>query len=271
MKTFFNLHLIAAGLCVLLQATSLAGIQVTSGLIRTAVVQPGETFDGTVIIRNTEKTPVQVRLRQSDYQSFADGRNIYADPGSTARSNANWISIAPSQLTIGGSESVTVNYKANVPLDSKLTGTYWSLILVEPVSARAPQAKGAQGEVAMGLKTVIRFGVQIIAEIGTTGNYAMKIAEKGLLHEDGKRSLKLDFENTGERDMVPSVGVQLYGQDGMLFGKFEGGRKRIYPGGSARYRVDLTNVPHGKYIAMVIADTGDANVMGAQYELDITN
>ena len=271
MKTFLRSLFVAVSVSTLLQVSSFASIQVTSGLIRTKTVQPGETFDGTVVIRNTDARPAQVRIRQSDYQSFADGRNIYADPGSTPHSNANWISIAPSQLTVGGNEAVTVNYKARVPLDAKLAGTYWSLLLVEPVAPPAPEAKGAQGEVAVGLQTVIRFGVQIITEIGVTGTHTMKIGDKALLHEDGRRSLKLDFQNTGERDMIPSVGVELYGQDGVLFGKFEGGRKRIYPGGSARYRVDLTNVPRGKYVAMVIADTGDINVMGAQYELEIAD
>ena len=51
-------------------------------------------------------------------------------------------------------------------------------------------------------------------------------------------------------------------------GRFEAGRMGIYPGCSARFRIDLSGLPAGRYKAIVVADCGDENVFGAQYDLE---
>jgi len=258
-------------LSALSPSISFASVHVVGNLARSKTAKPGETFDGVILLKNTGAKSADVHIRQTDYQCYADGRTLYGDPGTSARSNAKWISVTPSHVTVPGNEMVSVNYKVRVPSDAKLVGTYWSLIMVEPAAAPAPEVKGGKDEIAVGVQTVTRFGVQIITEIGTTGNCALKVADKALVNDNGKRALKLDFENTGERDMVPNVSIELYGQNGLSIGKFDAGRGRIFPGGSVRYHADLSAIPIGKYVAMVIADTGDDHVMGAQYELEITN
>ena len=50
--------------------------------------------------------------------------------------------------------------------------------------------------------------------------------------------------------------------------RFETDRKRLYPGTSVRYSVDLTEVASGSYQALVVVDNGDEHVFGAQYGLE---
>ena len=86
---------------------------------------------------------------------------------------------------------------------------------------------------------------------------------------EGKRAFLLDIGNDGERLMVPMMTVELFDAQGATVGRFDAGRARIYPGCSVRAKADLTDVPPGKYTAMVLLDSGDAQVMGAQYDIKI--
>jgi hypothetical protein len=141
--------------------------------------------------------------------------------------------------------------------------------MVEPSSAPAITPDGKLDQVAVGLQTTIRFAIQIVTEIGKSGTRSLQVQEKRIVQGDGKRALHLDIANDGERLLVPMMTVELFDRQGASIGRFDAGRSRIYPTCSVRAKVDLTDVPPGKYAAMVLLDSGDAQVMGAQYDLEI--
>ncbi len=249
--------------------TAPAGVVVIGNLARTAVVQPGGAFDGVIFLKNNDAQPADMRVFQTDYLCQADGTNDYGQPGQTARSNANWISVTPTRIKLAPGETVPVRYKGRAPADAKLRGTYWSMIMVEPNTAPALTPVGQPEQIAVGLQTTIRFGIQIVTELGQSGSRSLRVVEKRLVKDDGNRSLQLDISNDGERLLIPSMTVELFDKQGTSVGRFEAGRARIYPACSVRAKVDLTGVPSGKYAALVLLDSGDAQVMGAQYDLEI--
>ena len=136
--------------------------------------------------------------------------------------------------------------------------------MIEPKAAPAPG-----GEAGLAVQTQVRFGVQLVTEVGETAQGAIKVLGKKLITGDGKRTLQLDLGNSGERLMIPSVWLELFNPQGQSIGKFEAGRSRLYPSCSVRYNVNLSDVPTGKYSGLVIMDNGDESIMGAQYELEI--
>ncbi len=256
-------------LLALLVSTSHAGITIVGNLARHTTLKAGETFEGVILLKNTDPRPAEARVFQTDYLSDAAGHTDYAAPGSTPRSNAPWITITPTRIIVGAGETVSVRYKGRAPADAKLRGTYWSVVMVEPAAAAATDPQGKAAEVAVGVQTVIRFGVQIVTEIGREGTRSLQILDKGLGMVEGKRLLHLDVGNNGERLLIPAMGVELFDANGASFGKFDAGRARIYPTCSTRAKIDLTDVPPGKYTALVLLDSGDDQVLGAQYDLAI--
>ena len=82
-----------------------------------------------------------------------------------------------------------------------------------------------------------------------------------------KRVLQVDLENIGQRWLRLSLWVELYDESGRYIGKFDGQRKRTYPGTSVRCKVDLSNIPKGTYKALVVADCGGDYIFGANYNL----
>ena len=247
-----------------------AGVVVVGNLARTTNVNPGDTFDGVVFLKNTGADSADVRLFQTDYTSKSDGTNEYGLPGRSPRSNAEWITVSPTRLRLNGGETRPVRYRGRVPMDSKLTGTYWSMLMVEPLADTAPTPENHPNKVAVGLQTTIRFGIQLVTEVGKTAKASLQVQEKRLVNYADKRNLELDIGNDGERLLIPSMTVELFDNTGASVGRFDAGRTRIYPGCSVRAKVDLTDIPSGKYAAMVLLDSGDTQVLGAQYDLDIS-
>ncbi len=245
------------------------GVAVVGSLARHHNVQPGETFEGIILLKNTGGKTVEMQIAQNDYLFSADGSNRYEKPATLPRSNAAWLAASPSRATLPPQGTASVYYKGKVPPDAALAGTYWSMIMIEPVATPEPEVRGAKDQISMGLQTRTRFAVQIVSELGATGTEELKVREKALVASEGKTILQLDVANVGERMQIPALWAELYDARGISLGRFEGGRWRIYPGCSVRYKVDLTDVPAGKYTAMVVMDTGGEYVTGAQYSLEL--
>lgn len=261
--------LLSSFLSIAFALSAQGGVSVVGSLARSTAVQPGASFDGVILLQNNSAEPADVRVSQVDYLFYADGSNNYGEPGTAPRSNARWLTVTPALLKLGPRETQSVRYKGTAPADSKLRGTFWSMIMVEPNSA-APITPGDEaGKVAVGLQTTIRFAVQIVTEVGRDATKSLRVLEKSLVQADGKRTLQLDIGNDGEQLLIPAMSVELFDEKGASVGRFDAGRTRIYPECSVRAKADLSSVPPGKYVAMVLLDSGDAQVMGAQYDLEL--
>ena len=225
---------------------------------------PGESYNGTVMLQNIGTDSGEVKVYLQDYLFSFNGTSQYLKPGTVHRSNSAWITFSPKQVSVPPKERSIVNYTVNIPQIDTLKGTYWSMLIVEPVSKIGPNPK-----MGITVHTIVRYGIQIITNIDDTGLRKLKFLHTKLLKEKGKRFLQVDIENTGERILRPKLLVELYDGTGNKIGTYEAEAHRTYPGTSIRQRVDLTKVPVGTYKALVIADCGGDDLFGAQYTLKI--
>jgi hypothetical protein len=251
---------------------ALAGqLIVVGGLSREAVVQPGATLEGKILLTNTGNEPRPVKVYQTDYRYTADGATYYDECGTLPRSNGKWITVTPQQLTVPADATEAVNYVIHVPQDADLLGTYWSMVMVEPLAEDAPEVAGPtdtdQPQIA--IRTIMRYGVQMITDVGTTGERAVKFGAKELAIAEERCFLNVDVENTGQRRLGPVVWTELFDASGASVGRFEAQRQRLYPGCSARYPIELTGVPKGAYNALIVADNGDSDVFGIQAKIEL--
>lgn len=258
----FTLYAIFAALAV--ASFCNGGVVVVGKLARSNVVESGESFEGVILLKNTDSRPATARVYQTDYLYYANGTNTYGEPGAAARSNANWLTISPTRLRIGAGETVSVRYKGVADAAPGAVGSFWSMIMVEP------GIEGADDAAEAGLRTKIRFGIQVVTEIGQGASASLKVLDKRLAQGENGRALELDIGNDGERLLIPAMTVELFDANGASAGFFEAGSSRIYPGCSVRKKIDLSAVPAGKYAAMVLLDSGDLQVMGARYDLELS-
>jgi hypothetical protein len=199
---------------------------------------------------------------------FTGGLTIYGDPGTSPRSNAGWISLGPRRVRVPPRSTARVHYRITVPETLSLRGTYWSIIMVEPVTSAGSQlVPDETGRNLLGVETVVRYGIQIVTDIGDAGNRQIRFLGKRLIEVGDTRMLEIDIENVGEWWLSPDFYLEIYDESGRRSHRFEGGRKRIYPGCSVTHQVDLTDVPAGSYTALAILDNREEDVFGAQYNL----
>jgi hypothetical protein len=244
-----------------------ANIKIVGALTHEKVTSAGANYDGNFLVRNAGTSSCQVRIYLVDYLFQSDGTNTYGKPGSTPYSNANWITFGANWLTIPAGETATVNYRVQVPQNSGLRGTYWSMVMVEPVEDQMMAGQGQKK--ALGIQAVIRYGIQLVTNIGDTGIRRIQFLDKKMIVSGGQRFLQLDIKNSGERWLSPTVSLQLYNHEGKLLGDVRTNKIRIFPSCSVRSKLALPNIPRGKYKALVIIDNGDQYVFGANYDLVI--
>jgi hypothetical protein len=247
-----------------------ANVGVVNGLTHERIASSGQTYETIVIIKNFSESPSRVKVYQTDFHFYSDGRQIHSEAGKLERSNAGWISYYPKSVVLSAGESAEVKCTVQIPEDDTLCGTYWSLLMVEPVPEVQAELKQEQkAQVSYGITQVVRYAAQIITHIEDSGIRQIKFLDTQFLKEEEKKILQVDVENTGERWLRPILYVELYNEKGDHIGRFEGGKWRIYPGTSVRYRVDLSTLAEGTYKAMIIVDNLDEYVFGAEYSLNI--
>jgi hypothetical protein len=245
-------------------ASASAQISVVGSSVVENTSSPGERYEGSVLVRNASTVAQSVRVYQSDYTFFADGTSHFDAPGTSARSNAQWIKPSVSTLVIPPSSDVAVTYVVTVPAADSLRGTYWSALMIEGEITPPAITSGRQ----IGLGAVVRYAVQLATHLQATGSHKVRLANQRLVVDSsGARSLELDVANIGERAYRPALWVELYDATGAQRAKVQQQRGLLYPGTSLRQHFAFGDLAPGSYKAVVFADTGDDEVLAAQYKL----
>jgi hypothetical protein len=234
MKKYISLSLIL--IFVLIAHQTYANVAISGGLTHENTAKPGDTYQGAITLTNLDEEPQDAKLYQTDYTFFADGRAIYGDPGSIERSNTSWITFSPSLVTIPPKGTSEIIYTVKVPLSKELIGTYWSMIMVEGIPKITPEEID-DGKPKVGVKTLIRYGIQMITHIQDTGTRRLKFLGTKLTKSEEERILQIDVENTGQRMLRPTIWCEIYDSKGTLVTRLEGKKARTYPGTSIRYNV----------------------------------
>lgn len=244
------------------------GFTVDGSLLREHTVTPGEGLEGTLMISNTEDSPVLVGIYLEDYFYNVETGSRYFEPGTIERTNAVWLQLESEQVTVPARSKASVRYSIVVPDDAELIGTYWSMIMVESAGAPPIPTDVAEG-FRIGIAHNIRYGIQLVTHIGETGEGSLQIIDRRLVREDDKSFLELDILNSGDRWLRVEPRLELYNAEGRKVQEIEEGLARLYPGTSTKRQIELTDVEPGTYQALVIFDGGEDRVWGAQYTLNL--
>jgi hypothetical protein len=241
------------------------GISVLTSTVEEHEATAGEMYTGRIVIANASRTPQAARIYQTDYRFLADGRTFYDDPGTTPRSNAKWITPQSQRVVVPANGQVTVPYTVRVPADS-IRGTYWSQIMVEGATVAPTNSAGGNPQVGIG--AVLRYGIQVVTHIGSTGKRAVTFENPSATRDDkGEAGLDLDVISSGDRGVRPKMSVELYDTQGVLRAKASKQRGLLYPGTSLRQHFDFGALPKGTYKAVIFADTGDEAVLAKQFTI----
>lgn len=256
-----------AALCLAVPAAGRAQIAVVGSTVEERVSAPGESYVGTIVVRNLTRQNQPVRIYQTDYLFFADGTSHFNDPGTTPHSNAKWVTPTVRSLLIPPASEMAVTYTVNVPAGDSLVGTYWSTIMVEGAASEAGRSSGGRPQVGVG--AIMRYAVQVATHIRTTGSRKVSFANSRFLTSptDSTQSFELEVKNVGERAYRPALWIEVYDELGALRANARQERGLLYPGTSLKQTFALGKLAPGTYRAIVFADSGEDAVFASQFTL----
>jgi hypothetical protein len=258
--------LLLLGAILLSPVAARAQIAVVGSTVEERVAAAGESYVGTVVVRNLTQQDQPVRIYQTDYLFFADGTSHFNDPGTTARSNASWITPTVRSLLVPPQSEMTVTYTVKVPASDSLKGTYWSAIMVEGAPNEANRSSGGRPQVGVG--SVMRYAVQVATHIQASGSRKVTFANsKFLTNPDSTQSFELDVLNAGDRGYRPALWIEVYDAEGALKANARQERGLLYPGTSLRQVFALGRLAPGTYRAIVFADSGEDAVFASQFTI----
>jgi hypothetical protein len=263
------------GLIVLAPAgVAEAQVRVTSDLTAILEAAPGETVEGTIDLFNGADEPHEAKIYMLDYLFHADGRTNTPDPGTLPRSSASWMTLETNFVTVPPKQSYPLRYTIEVPAGAdSLSGSYWTIVMVEPVqrgSAESSIGTRAGEDVGVRISQRFRYGVQVVAHIGTTGDRNLEVSSAKLVREEEASSLHIAYSNTGTRAFRPAVWMEIYDSKGAQVDKVEGHSPLMYPASSTTNRLELpAGMAEGKYTALVILDGGEDALFGTQIDFEL--
>ncbi|HSU15180.1 hypothetical protein [Longimicrobium sp.] len=251
--------------------TARAQVSVIGSGVEEHAARPGETYSGTLRLRNDGRQAEEAKVYLTDYTFAADGTTRYAAAGSLPRSSARWIAFTPSQVRIPAGGEATVGYTVTVPADASLGGTYWSILMIEGIARGSAESTSgaANARVRVGIQPSTRYGVQIATTLEGTGAPKVSFTSARAYAAAQGKVLELDLANAGDVAYRPEIRVELFDAAGGKAGTFTSRRGLLYPGTSLRQTFELGAVPPGSYQALVVADAGGDQVFGAQYSLKL--
>jgi len=246
-----------------------AQIAVIGNTVEEHTAAPGESYLGTIVVRNLTKQDQPVRIYQTDYSFFADRTSHFDDPGTTTRSNAKWVTPTVRSVLVPPSSEMTVTYSVKVPTSDSLVGTYWSTIMVEGAPTEAGRSSGGKPQVGVG--SVMRYAVQVATHIKTTGSRKVSFTNTRFVNDTAtkEQSFELEVQNAGERAYRPTLWIEVYDADGVLRANARQERGLLYPGTSLKQVFKLGKLAPGTYRAAVFADSGEDTVYGQQFTLKL--
>lgn len=244
------------------------GVSVASSLRNVHQASPGETQVIEITLKNTGEAAAAATIVHVDFVLDDQGDPIERPLHSLATSNASWSEVA-SQVEVPARGTIDVPVTVEVPPDAE-AGTYWSMLMVEPVGTTVDQEN-----VEAGVRTTVtvsfRFGVTLITNVGQPAERNLLFRDPALANDEasGTRTLSVTIDNPTRFLASTELWLELYDAQGNMVSEVQGGTLRIYPGMRRRHTFALGPLEAQAYQAVIIADAGRDAVFGVRYDLDL--
>jgi hypothetical protein len=244
-----------------------ASIVILNGLTHQIECLEGHTYKGVVEMQNTGITRQEVRVYLNDYGYKAQGEIYYTKPNAKARSNANWIDLNSTLIALEPNEKYELFYEVAIPANLDLNGSYWSVLMIEPVDDIAP----ADSKEGINVTNIVRYAIQIVTTVKRdTAAAFLEFLKATIKKENEKPFLEIDLENKGDLYHLVAITVEFYNaQDGLEAGVLKSELLSLLPNNSKRFAIDMSSIPPGSYKAVVLADCQDENVFGLNIDVTI--
>lgn len=247
--------------------TVTASIIIHNGLTHCYAVSSGNVYRGEIKIENTAETSQNVKLYLRDLSYNADGTIHYKPVSTNEFSNANWMVLETNLVTLKPHETRTLLYEIKVPTTELINGSYWSVIMVEPVDDLVPE----QEKTGLTITSVVRYAIQVITDYETKGlTLELKFESVSVGSVNTNKTIEVALANIGTVFCRTRMSIELYDpKNGSKIGVFSSVSMGLLPHNSKTFRINIDEVPRGTYKAVLIAIDQNDNAFALNLDLVI--
>ena len=248
---------------------SQANIVILNGLSHNYKVENGKVYKGKISIENTGSQPQNVKLFLQDFTYQSDGSINYTAPNTNSKTNSEWIKLNTNLISLKAKEKTEVFYEITVPKKISDAGSYWSVVIVEPVENIKP-SNNKQG---INITSVVRYAIQIITDIDSEkAKPDLKFEGVKIDKEDGRKIVKIAISNKGNLYCKPTATIEFYNKKtGEKIGTFSSIPMGLLPQTSKSFHIDISKMPADKYNAVLITTDEEENAFALNVELEVKN
>lgn len=245
-----------------------ANIVILNGLTHNYKVENGQVYKGKISIENTSSQPQSVKLFLQDFTYQSDGSISYTAPNMNVKTNAEWIKLNTNLITLKAKEKTEVFYEITVPKQLSNAGSYWSVIMVEPVENIKPNNE----KEGINITSIVRYAIQVITDFDSEkAKPDLKFEGLKIEKENGSQILKVAIANNGNLYCKPTATIEIYKKDGQKLGVFSSQPMGLLPQTSKSFHIDISKMPAARYNAVLIATDEDENAFALNVELEVKN
>lgn len=218
-------------------------------------LEPGETYQTEIVVRNTATTKQKVNLRMGNFSLDAEGASSFSDANNNAYSCVEWMTLSQSLIELSPNESKKIKLTMKVPANG--TTTRWAMVFVEPAEEQGSVAL-ADKSLSLGTSVTTRVGIPVFQSPRNSGTIKADIRNLKEIPNDSIRTFVTEVVNEGEK--------VIEGELFTVYSNIQTGEEveaaiqtfTVLPRGSRNYRFVLPeNLPKGKYILTVVLDYDD--------------
>lgn len=245
---------------------SFASIIVINGLTHKHIGVNGSVITGSIQLKNEGDKEERAIIYRKALKLSCGQEADYTDIGSHSKSLGGWLKTNIDERVLQPEESYEVIYTITVPNNVTDIGTYWDLIMVEigePVVEKTKQ--GLQ------IKSKIRYGIQIITDIGTLEVPKLtfeKVEFKKSDKSGGANTLNIQIKNEGLFLNMPKLSLEIFDKMGIKVKVVEGIQKNVYPQYCNTFVIELNELSKGLYDGVIVIDNGK-DLFGENISLEI--
>lgn len=241
-------------------------IQLNDGVVEN--VLPGQVVVATIVVKNTGETNFGLKFYLADFERGLDFVR-YPQPDSTIRSNASWIKLGATEIIVPSYTTKEIPVEIVVPNNLELSGSYWSMIMAEPLNQNVGQLENQ-------FNIVKRRGLNVVTTF-KKGFVDLKFRNPNMSNSESNSPIfEIDIENIGSSIAKTDIYLDIFTQQGETLGRLDIGRRDFRPENPIRidfnlseFAVDLGfDLSQGTYTALLVIDAGEDNLFGARYNIN---
>lgn len=244
-----------------------ANIIILNGLTHNYNIEAGKVYKGKISVENADSHTQNVKFFLQDFTYSADGSIVYSSPNTNEKTNTNWIKLNTNLISLKAKEKAEVFYEITVPTNAPDPGSYWSVIIAEPVE----DIKPTNDKMGVNITSVVRYAIQVITNLRSEdAKPDLKFEGVKIDKDEGKQILKVAIANIGNLYCKPVTSIDIYDKkSGQKVGTFFSQAMGLLPQTSKSFHIDLSKIPAAKYNAVLIATDENENAFALNLELEV--